>query len=387
MQTHDPLHFASSLDAKLASRSRHVCILLGAGVARACGLPDLERLQSQVVASLDDDARRALESQLAGRDLEQALSRLRRIAALLEGESTLDDLTGVQADNLDKATCKAIVRELDSSRADLSPARNLAAWVRRANYRLPVEIFTLNYDLLMEMALEDLRVPYFDGFVGHINARFHTDLVEAVPGRDEGALPAYFARLWKLHGSVNWTWVDSRDIVRLGHSVKEGSAAAIYPADTKYEESRRVPFLVLQDRFRRALAEPETIVLVAGYSFRDDHVNELLFDAAFQRERSEIVVFCYDEIPAAVADRANRTPNLQVVGPEDAILGGLQGKWRAAEGQAGGIWSGDRFLLGDFGSLARHMAKSAAGSPTAEHVRDMKPDGHPTDPLPRASND
>ena len=82
-----------------------------------------------------------------------------------------------------------------------------------------------------------------------------------------------FVRLWKLHGSVNWVRSDDDQIVRIGQPAKD-LPAAIYPSDAKYEESRRVPFLVLQDRLRRALHQPETIVLVSGFSFADDHLNE-----------------------------------------------------------------------------------------------------------------
>src|SRR5437764_425368 len=80
--------------------------------------------------------------QLEGRNLEQALSRLRRIAALLSGEQTIDELTGAQASDLDKAVCQKIVQCLDVATANLTPVYNLAAWVARASYRLPLELFT-----------------------------------------------------------------------------------------------------------------------------------------------------------------------------------------------------------------------------------------------------
>jgi hypothetical protein len=181
---------------------------------------------------------------------------------------------------LDAAVCKAIIKALDIASADLAPVAAFAAWAARANYLLPLEIFTVNYDLLLETALERLRVPYFDGFVGSLRAQFHTELVEGTPGTDGEWIPAFFVRLWKLHGSVNWTWEENKQIARIGQPIMDGRAAAIYPSDTKYEESRRVPFVVLQDRFRRAMHQPETLVIISGYSFGDDHLNDLMFDAA-----------------------------------------------------------------------------------------------------------
>src|SRR4029079_17946329 len=113
----------------------------------------------------------------------------RRISALLTGSQKLDALTADQATELDTKVCHKIVEKLDISAADLTPVYSLAAWAARANYHLTLELFTVNYDLLIETALERLRVPYFDGFVGTLRARFQTELVEAAPGQEGVWLP------------------------------------------------------------------------------------------------------------------------------------------------------------------------------------------------------
>ena len=227
----------------------------------------------------------------------------------------------------------------------------------------------MNYDLALETALESLGVPYFDGFVGSLRARFRTEMVEANAGDTDNWLPAFLVRLWKLHGSVNWQWESSAagGVVRLGSPVSGGSLAAIYPSDAKYDESRRVPFVVLQDRFRRALNQPETLVLISGYSFGDGHLNEMIFDAARRRPRSEFSVFCFDEIPDSLAKIAAMTPNLQAVGRKEAILGGIRGKWKPppVDKAPEGTWSNDPdegdggFALGDFAKLTGYLARSS----------------------------
>jgi hypothetical protein len=368
MTEHDPLRFAADLSAKLATRSRHVCVFLGAGAARACGLPDIAQLQERVLSRLAEDHGAQFATQLEGRNLEEALSRLRRIAALVNDDQMVDGLTGAQATALDAAVCQAIVKELDITGANLSPMCGLAAWAAHAGYRSPIELFTVNYDLLLETALEQLRVPYFDGFIGTLSARFYIELVENLPGSKEEAVPAFFVRLWKLHGSVNWAWLGNQQIVRLGQPVTEGAAAAIYPSDTKYEESRRVPFVVLQDRFRRALHQPETLVIIAGYSFNDAHLNELIFDAAVRRERSEFIAFCYSQIPEVLAERARTTPNLQCVTGHEAILSGVRGTWRQPADESAGVWDNGNLALRDFGKLAAYLARSAAREPDVGSV-------------------
>ena len=359
MLNHDPLSFVSSLSAKLATRSRHVCVFLGAGIGKAYGLPDVQGLQQYVLDGLEEDDRIVFGHQLANRNLEEVLSRLRRISTLISGEETVDNLTAAKAEELDDTVCQLIVKTLSVDVAEPAAAICLASWAARAHYHHPVELFTVNYDLLLENALERMRVPYFDGFIGTLHARFHTELVEGLPGQDAEVMPPFFVRLWKLHGSVNWIWNDDKQIERLGQTVPEGIAAAIYPSDTKYEESRRVPFIVLQDRFRRALLQPETLMLIAGYSFNDDHLNELIFDAATRRERSEFIAFCYSDIPETLLERALITPNLQVVSGNEAIIGGIRANWTEPEDTPADIFCDSQFALCDFNNLAKFLARSS----------------------------
>lgn len=345
--------------------------MLGAGASRASGLPDVAELQDAVLARLSKPQKEQFTAQLVNRNLEDALSRLRRIAALVEGDQTVDDLTADDARSLDGEVCARIVDALDLGKADLEPALHLCAWAARGDYGWPIEIFTVNYDLLVETALEQLRVTYFDGFVGTLEARFQIDLVEASPDSTVW-LPPSFVRLWKMHGSVNWAWhgTTQREIVRLGLPVSGGIAAAIYPSDTKYDESRRVPFIVLQDRLRKALQQPETLLLVSGYSFSDEHLNEVLFDAALRHPRSEFVAFCHSNIPTPLAERAEMTPNLQAVTVDEAIIGGARGAWSVPGTAPDGVWVDDKFALGDFAALARYLARSLP--PTSELERRLK---------------
>ncbi len=366
---HNPQKFAANFSAKLATRSRHVCAFLGAGVSKACGLPDVRDLQKGVIARLEEPNKALFANQLTKRNLEQALSRVRKIAALLKdsapieaktgaatAQETIEGLSETAANTLDEMVCKAIVDELNITKANLGPMKDFAAWAKRCDYHSPLEIFTVNYDLLLETALEDQHVPYFDGFLGTLTARFRTELVEPLQGAD--CMPPFFTRLWKLHGSLNWGWDDEHKIFRRGTAIDK--SAAIYPSDTKYDDSRRMPFVVLQDRFRRALLHPETLTLIAGYSFGDEHLNEIIYDAASTKERSEIVVFCRSKIPDALAKRALRIPNIQIAAANEAIIGGVRADWEKPQEieYPEAIWKGDAFALGDFAVLAAYLAKS-----------------------------
>ncbi len=361
MPGHDVLRFVGGLSEKLASRSRHVCVFIGAGASRAGGLPDVAGLAEHVSNTLAGDQKSAFDRLSKTRNLEQVLSRVRRIAALLEEtDDRVDGLSAENARDLDLAICRLIIEQLDVSSANLDPALRLAAWAARAEYHQALEIFTVNYDLLVETGLEALGVGYFDGFVGTLRARFRSDLVEPSVA-DKDLLPSAFVRLWKLHGSVHWTWdtAEQREVVRLGSPTPVGLPAAIYPSDAKYDESRRVPFVVLQDRLRHALHHPESLVLITGYSFGDQHLNEVLFESARRRPRSEFIAFCFDSIPERVAEIALTAPNFQVVSPKEAILGGLRYDWDEPHDAPDDVWADGTFELGDFSQLSRFLARSS----------------------------
>lgn len=61
MSGHDVVGFVNGLSEKLASRSRHVCVFIGAGASKACGLPDVAGLTEHIRASLKADDLAAFE--------------------------------------------------------------------------------------------------------------------------------------------------------------------------------------------------------------------------------------------------------------------------------------------------------------------------------------
>jgi len=335
--------------------------LLGAGVARACKLPDLKGLEAKVLDGLADEEREKAFPLIEAYGLENALTRLRAMSSLLNDGQLLDGLSKAEAEDLDKKICRQIVLGVDVAGAELLPVRRFAAWVKRAQYEAAVEVFTTNYDLLLETAFDTEAVLYFDGFSGVIRAPFRAELVDPdeVQAREE--IPSFFTRLWKLHGSVNWAW-DGNNVRRLGSAAAEHTdVAAVYPSQAKYDQSRRYPFVVLQDRFRRALNVPESVIIISGYAFGDQHLNEMIFDAASRRERSETIVFSYEPIVEEVAQRASVTPNLQVICSSEAIIGGVRMPWSQTEEECI-YWGDNKLTIVDFAQLGAFLARVHAGS-------------------------
>ena len=90
----------------------------------------------------------------------------------------------------------------------------------------------------------------------------------------------------KLHGSFNWMQ-DEQNLLILGG----GKAASIaqFPLLTWY-----------YDLFRSTLRQPETRLMVIGYSFNDQHINQAILDAA---EASNLRVFIIDPAGVDVLDK------------------------------------------------------------------------------------
>ena len=175
----------------------------------------------------------------------------------------------------------------------------------------------------MEQAFEDSRVPYFDGFAGVRKPFFDLRAME------EDVLPARWARLWKLHGSINWYEVPLKGVFR-GTTTENGRPKrVIHPSHLKYQESRRLPYLAMIDRLRAFLRRPTATLVLCGYSFRDDHINEVIVQGLQSTQTAIAFALMYDTItesPHAVA-LARRRSNLSVLARDGAVVSGQKSIW------------------------------------------------------------
>ncbi len=284
--THCPYRRATDLLQRLAPGKMRVGFIIGAGCPLAVRVPDGERanplipdiagLTKQVKDTLDADtelregAKSAWE-RVIGRGIltptvEDVLSHIRTLKALC-GKGEIDGFPEALLIKLDRAICEQIRKIVSNPLpANDTPYHVLAKWIQAIDRDKPVEIFTTNYDLLLEQALEEQRVPYFDGFVGSDSAFLDLESMA------EDDLPARWARLWKIHGSVNW-WMTMRQKIRRSRDEGKGEQLLIYPSHLKYDQSRQMPYFAMLDRLRMFLRSDQCVLLTCGYSFGDEHVS------------------------------------------------------------------------------------------------------------------
>ena len=148
--------------------------------------------------------------------------------------------------------------------------------LRSAGTRGPCDIFSLNYDTLLEASLDALRLAYTDGFRGTNRAWFDAQAFDEI-----GSGIAY--RIHKLHGSINWTR-DSQGYVRRGRNANKDAKdepVFVYPSEQKYLQTQYGIYENLIGRFRSRLRKTgvNNHLVVLGYSFNDEHINEVICDA------------------------------------------------------------------------------------------------------------
>ena len=346
---HDPIRHLKYLRQSLSQDNEAIGFFISAGCPLSVPMPeeqwplipDVKNLTVAINRALNGNQKYNLllaELTKAGKDkenIEDILSFLRGLLAVSIG-GDVRGLSEADLESLEKAICVEIVGKLDVSLPEVeTPYHRLSKWVRSIDRKVPVEIFTTNYDLLLEQALDDLEVPYFDGFVGSRRSFFDLRAVE------DDLIPVHWSRLWKIHGSINWyqtTKSGERKVCRSSQPVKDASHL-IYPSHLKYEESRKMPYLALIDQLNRFIRRKSSFLVLSGYSFNDGHLNDAIVNAlksnptgmvlalqfgTFELSKDEGVGLRY---PKAY-ELAERQHNLNVWTYDQAIIGTNLGEWK-----------------------------------------------------------
>jgi len=152
-----------------------------------------------------------------------------------------------------------------------------------------VNLFTLNYDTLLEQAADTAGVILLDGFVGSIRRVFRPESFGFdfyFPGSTtEGRVHRLdrVAHLYKLHGSVNWcrespTEQNPYGIFASANMGSQGDAL-IFPTPVKQELATGIPYSEMFRRFSESISQPQSVLFVVGYGFGDNHVNALIRQA------------------------------------------------------------------------------------------------------------
>jgi hypothetical protein len=331
-------------------------------------IPAVDGLTTQVLEALDGKYKpviAAIKTDLSKHDIETILSRVRSFSQFL-GKQTVHGLDGDGYKALGTDICERIGKIVS---VKLPPNQSAYAeivnWITGAARDTAIEIFTTNYDLLFEQALEAVRAPYFDGFSG-ASAPFFDPVTIA-----RNDLPPRWTRLWKLHGSLGWSGRENGEVVRVGGDT---STHLVFPEHLKYDQTQKAPYAALFDRLRAFLSLPDTLLISTGFSYSDAHVSSRIGEALAGNPSASVFAFQFkpQAEEAAACEIAKRSANFSVYCPDGAKVNGARGRWslpaelpskdwgpiRATYWGSPGAGQTERFLLGAIEPFAKFFSAS-----------------------------
>ena len=160
--------------------------------------------------------------------------------------------------------------------------------LRRAN------LFTTNYDMAFDYALDNLGVHYINGFMGVHNRCFRPEVYDydiyypgqSVSGKVHRAEKVL--RYYKMHGSLSW--VSSKPTPSNVYGINEvtmngrfepsiDKQIIIYPCVSKKTFTLDLPYSELFRQFSQAIIQPQSVLFCLGYSFYDEHINDIIYQA------------------------------------------------------------------------------------------------------------
>lgn len=165
----------------------------------------------------------------------------------------------------------------------------------KSQFSTPTNYFVLNYDTLIEDGLSMNKINYADGFRGGAIGWWDTSVFE-----DKGIK----ARLFKLHGSLDWCVSDDDKLPRRLKQKSKHPAynfndnVLIYPCATKYKETQNDPFAQLLNYYRNILKENDKAVLtICGYRFADNHINIEIEKALSDAKNLTVIIYTEADTP------------------------------------------------------------------------------------------
>ncbi len=322
----------------------------------------LDELKSKYATQID-----ALQAELPKSDIESILSRVRSLSKVI-GDAKIHGLDGAGFEAFGTAICESIGKIVNARLpAGETAYSNLVNWVAGTSRDHPIEIFTTNYDLLLEEAFEAVRAPYFDGFVGGRQPFFDPVSV----ARND--LPPRWSRIWKLHGSLGWCSGDNGEVIRNGDS---NASHLVFPEHLKYDQTQKAPYSSLLDRLREFLATPDSLLLAIGFSFSDAHVSARIDESLAGNPSASVFAFMFNELDSELnaCDLAAKRPNFSVYARDKAMMNGIRGAWalppdlpskdwgpiRATYWGSVSVDANPEFLLGATELFCRFLAASRA---------------------------
>ncbi len=261
-----------------------VAFLLGAGASVEAQVPDTVHLIQDFakqtrwgtqIRALLEKLREWAKTQGRVVDVELVLETLQRLADWPQEPLAALQRQPVEIDGIEPRKVLEALRDFIKQKVVVDPEKTAYLDPLRGfvDSEKPLSVYSLNYDTAIEVFCAKHRLAYRDGFGEDWNPRVFDD-------QNVDLL------LFKLHGSITWYRTDRGRFLKIPVMLKDSTvrlitteratALMLYPAQKlAYIE----PLFELLLQMKKRLATCQFLVAV-GYSFRDDHVRQILWDVA-----------------------------------------------------------------------------------------------------------
>ena len=279
------------------SRGKKILFFLGAGASAPIGIPTMRKFSKDFVEYGEKHENRETigypirdlirVTETKAWDLEQLLLLVREakninkdVAVsllrkdLFRGNSQnkqrfdrLAQLVGHKFEELERLLLRYIRNKCLNPQ--MTKAREIYLKIFPLSKEYILEIFTTNYDPVLENICTDLGYDYSDGF--------HPDRSIGAFRWDERFLSSEKINIYKIHGSVTWYKKD-KYVLKFPADISKApgiKTLMVYPTELK--ETLNPPFSHLHRSLEKILFESNFCVVV-GHSFRDDYIRNLFLD-------------------------------------------------------------------------------------------------------------
>jgi hypothetical protein len=324
-------------------QSEHLSLLAGSGlpngVAAIAGTKTLTMAKAAFNCQLEDKVNEFAESSAkeCGRTPANIEDQLRAAMSLISGLTVMSDPRAKQWESSLNTVLTAFLGSILDCERELRTVFDggqekgrlakqalvsfLLSFASRTASRERLNVFTTNYDRLIEYGCDVIGLRAVDRFVGALNpvfrsSRLDVDLHYNPPGiRGEPRFLEGVIKLTKLHGSIDWQ-IRGGVLTRVGIGFgadpghpdlpsKPLNSVMIYPNPAKDIETSEYPYAELFRDFSAALCRPNSALVTYGYGFGDDHINRVICDA-LTIPSTHLVIISFDQASGRIPEFCGR---------------------------------------------------------------------------------
>lgn len=289
---------------------KNLNFLFGAGTSSGA-IPTMKQIKKDLDTNLgSNDNLNTIYQEITKDNLEDVLNVLhaKRFYLGAQGVDSKEELSIVKEliQYIQEFMFKKINIEFDDKTAEES-LKNYKSFYQKLALRnkdlARLNVFTTNNDLFNEKALDHLNINYNNGFGGGLErvfnpARFRYTFSRKVDLNLEKFEPLEnMVYLYKLHGSINWEETEGNSLFNIKEKMLEGGeenpqkTVLIYPTPMKQNQSLGSPYSDLIREFQLKMSLPNSVLFIVGYSFSDEHLNNIIYQSLASNSSLSLFIF------------------------------------------------------------------------------------------------